>query len=1275
MITLSKIKRMMRKIICLLMLSNIAFSQSGLKKEDIKTPEGNKSSSVQLKANVNQSTGKLKESLPIASILCRSISYDVTFNYEGSNVFKQAKYQNQHIPTSSLGVGWSMMHPRIVANTKETATRDDDTFYFDGVELVCTKRPFPVMQGVGNQVWEFKSKSQLNYIIKYYEFSQDYDMSNYTTQSLDYWEVIDNKGRKHIYGDTDNTRESLLAWGNWIGDSKNPQGAQSHTIAWNLSKISDQWNNQLTFTYFKVEQPLVGTNLKQTEASYLKQIDSGTGEKIVFNYSLKTSPEYYEPNIQIEEPDAYQERYEKHFLNNVEVYNSSNQLVTNTVLTYLIATASGIENTKRYLEEVEVLNSIGTSLPSDKFTYFTSGTYAGALKSKTNPEGGTFTYNYENKFIFTNNNNTIYNGLYPEVGCQLYARFYSNNYKLELITNHFDISEWTLGDYECPMVPFFINRSDWDGRKWVVSRFYIPENIRIFAQSSRNYFLDNVKFVFEENFYAMLIFNPETKKGNLYMFHKLADGTWGYSTRTNLDTGGANNNDPEQDPELFSGEDYIAIGTNRIGKLYTYTWNNLSWNDKLITQNAGQYYYSGRNNFIISLDITTGVDMPTMDYTSNISHYDQYYIHYLNPEKKWQTKSWTNYATGNIGNIDGRSYFYPSNAMATFVADNNPEYLLKWDKNYNLTNTENIISNYPDDAYPFVSMGNNIFAGIKVNYSIASWPLKALGISGNMSVLSPDLNTITLQGFGDNRLLGLRWISGDNYVHDLRYFDPNDNLWKTQNLTFDNIPFNYQYSSSYAFARDLFISGNRIYKIKNNGFNMMQGQLSAYNVPEFCFSGDDYVFGSFWSNSVNGGETKYFYIDKIDGTLKNILFRNYRTIFNKTNMNMMSEQFGGKFPLFSTKNILGTRLIDNQTGNNIYDIVVSSVRIDNGSGQIIYTSYSYDNSNTLLDDETVIYGTVKIEEKGAGNSSNGYIKYYYDNGSTDSSKGGLLNKEEYYDRNNLKIKEVTNTYTKNFYPIYNTLSVPIYYQLDIKKTKSVENNIFIGSGVINRTTDFVYNQRGDLTEVKIINSEGVIEKTNLSYGEDIYPFLMAKNMLGASYKKINRINNVIVSSEKTDWIQNGAYIYPSKNYSGPNDTMLRANNEIKKMDSYGNVVETLDDKGLTKSVLMAYNYKYPAVTVSNAKHIDLVNALQVSYSLLQTLSGVNLENELLNLYNNLPKSAMISINLYDDNGNIIKSIDARMNVTNYIYDEFERLKYITDKSNNIIQVKKYNYKN
>jgi|GEM_PF-2895180 len=1274
MIVLSN-KIRMRKIVCLLMLSNMAFSQSGLKKEDIKTPENNKSSSIQYKVNINQSTGKLKESLPITSILCRSISYDVTLNYDGSNVFKQAKFQNQYMPTSTIGVGWNMTHSRIVVNTKETTTRDDDTFYFDGKELVCTRRPFPVFQGVGNQVWEFKSKSQLNYIFKYYEFRQDYNMSNYTTESLDYWEVTDNQGKKYIYGSNDNSRESLLAWGNWIGDSKNPQGAQSHTIVWNLSSISDQWNNQLSFTYFKVEQPLVGTNLKQTEASYLKQINSGTGEKIIFNYSLKTAPEYYEPNIQTQEPDAYQERYEKHFLSNVEFYNSSNQLVTNTLLRYQIATASGVENTKRYLKEVSVLNALGNSLPSHKFNYFTSGTFAGALKSKQNPEGGIITYDYENKFIFTNNNYTVFNGLYPQVGCQLYARYYSNNYKLELITNNFDISEWSLGDYECPMVPFFINRSDWDGRKWVVSRYYIPENIRIFAQSSRNYFLDNVKFVFEDNFYAMLIFNPETKKGNLYMFHKLSDGTWNYSTRLNLDTGGANNNDPVEDPEMFSGEDFIAIGTNKIGKLYTYTWNNLSWNDKLITQNAGKYYYSAGNNFIISLDVTTGVDMPTMDYTSNISHYDQYYIHYLNPEKKWQTKSWTSFATNNIGNIDGRSYFYPSNAMATFVADNNPEYLLKWDKNYNLTNVQNVISNYPDDKYPFFSVGNNIFAGVKVNYSLSSWPFRALAISGNSSVLSPELNTITIQGFGENKLLGLRWINGDNYVHDLRYFDPNDNLWKTQNLTFDNIPFNYQYSSSYAFARDLFISGKRIYKIKNNGFNMMSGLLSNYNVPESCFSGNDYLFGSFWSNSISGGETRYFYIDKIDGSLKNVIFRSHRTIFNKSNMNMMSEQFGGKFPLFTSKNMLGYRLIDNQTGNNIYDIVVSAVKIDNGSGQTIHTSYSYDNSNTLLDDTTVLYGVVKIEEKGGGDNSNGYIKYYYDNGSTDSSKGGLLNKEEYYNRFNVKVKEIINIYTKSYYPIYNTSLIPIYYQLDIKRTKLIENNIFIGTGVINRTSDFVYNQRGDLIEAKIINSEGVVEKINLSYGEDVYPFLMSKNMLGASYKKVNRINNIIVSTEKTDWLQNGSYIYPFKNSSGPSDSMLRVNNEIKLMDNYGNVIETSDARGLTKSILMAYNYKYPAVTVSNAKHSDLLNALEISYADLQNLNSVNLEIELLKLYQNLPKSTMIIINLYDVNGNIVKSIDSRMNVTNYIYDEFNRLKYITDKQDNIIQIKNYNFKN
>ena len=155
----------------------------------------------------------------------------------------------------------------------------------------------------------------------------------------------------------------------------------------------------------------------------------------------------------------------------------------------------------------------------------------------------------------------------------------------------------------------------------------------------------------------------------------------------------------------------------------------------------------------------------------------------------------------------------------------------------------------------------------------------------------------------------------------------------------------------------------------------------------------------------------------------------------------------------------------------------------------------------------------------------------------------------------------------------------------------------------------------------------------------------------------------------------GDKVYINESLSGPSESQLRINNKIHKVDSYGNVVENSNGLGLFNSVLMGYNFKYPVAVIDNLKFDEVLAGLEVSYEVLQTLSGEPLKIELLKLYNNLPSESMISITIYDSNGKVTNLIDQRRNELIYTYDEFQRLKYITDANNNILEHKKYNKKN
>jgi hypothetical protein len=1266
----------MKKLVIYLFLVTAypAFSQDEMVADDVKLAG---KSEVGQSANVNQSTGKVNESYSVTDISCRAVSYNVAFNYDGANVFKQAQFQNRYFNTGILGVGWNMGTPKIYVDTKETAARDDDDFFLNGIEIICTKRPLPTPATTGIKIWEFKAKKLLPFVIKYYEKNIT-SVSPLTTTILDYWEVIDDKGKIYIYGNSDNTRENVLAWGNWIGDTRLIAGAATHTITWNLAQLKDQWNNTLSFTYQKIEQGVNTTGPKHTEASYLKQVDSGTGEKIVFNYLTKNTYEYYEPNIEMVEPDAYQERYEKLYLSSVEKYNSANELVTNHQFTYQIATTGATENNKRYLTQITVKNAQNNNLPAQQYEYFTTGTFAGGLKKSTNMKGGSINYTYEEKTLWTNTTPGTYTTL-PLVTPYTapFGNFDNDNYKLMLLANS---DELTSCSQSCERnVHFAIRREHWNGRAWIPNNFIIPEVIRTYTASSNISTLKNVKFIFKDNFYAILVFDRSTGLGTLHTFKQLDNGTWYYTSYGSLATGGDNGN-YDKDPVLMAGNDFLTVAVQQTGRLYTYVWNNSYWKTKTIEQGAGNYFFGNNDNFIIAQNTVSGLDMANMAPTDTQSNYDRYYCHYLDAEKEWRTKSWTNTMTATVGDVSQRSYFYPSNSTAAFVAGSNPEYLIRWDPEYNLTTVVGGLGSF-SDTNPFMNIGNSLFLGLRM-YNLQMF--RSAAISGLSNIITPEFDLKTQNGFSKNRLLGNRWNGiVDDYSNELKTFNPNFSIWQSVDLTMVPQQFPGHYSTSYAFANDFFMSGHHIYKLTNNGYTVLAGPISVFNYPESTISGGEYILSTFWSpddediatpdiDTNKEGETKYFYVDKKDGTLKTVMRApNYINLYLERNIN--ATVFGGNYPFYTPKNFRGQRLINNLYNNVITDIVVKQIGYDNSMGLVSNITFTYENSHTTPDDNTVIYGTVTIQEMGAGSASNGYIKKYFDNGSTDFTRSGLLTKEEYFHSQNYKLKEINYNYTKSSYAIYNSASNNIY-NYGVWYKASMEEKLF-SAGTFTILTNYQYDANGNVSYTYKTNSEGKTESTTIIYADAQYPFVKDKNLLGFMYKKTNRVDSAIISVEQINWLQNGNNVYISDNLSGISDALLRTNdNKVEVVDAYGNIVETSNAKGISRTVLMGYNNKYPVATIVNSKYTDAVAALQVTYANLQTLSGAALKTELLKLYTYLP-NALITLTLYDNNGNKVTNVDQRKNETNFSYDEFQRAKYTTDKNGNVMQHIKYNYKN
>lgn len=1241
---------------------------------DIGTPEsspfqpgGDVQGSIQ--NSVNQATGKVFLSIPISSISSGSVSYGLGINYDSQSAFKTAKEQNLYNPTSTAGVGWTLSTPKIVVDNKQTATQDDDIFYLiDGTtssKLICVNKE--------EYYWEFQLEKfapwKITYHLGYPEVIQSGGGRSYTVfRELDYWSIIKEDGLTYNYGYTtnaqqnndvplsaSNSKENVVAWGNWIGDSKQANGVKK-TIAWNISRIIDQWGNKLDFEY-ELQESFQSGATKQTEASYLKKITSSKGASIQLAYNFKNINEYHEPHTEISEPDAYQERYEKKYLNSISVYNNSNQFINSYNLGYFL-NGSG-QNMKRYLgtiTEVNYNNNQAYSLPSQQFEYYTSGVFQGGLKKVTYPAGGSVTYNYQNKPLFTNSPNR--NLTYPDVaGHVFYSAFVSDNYNLYVTR--------TLNPVSGNKHQFRIYRVWWSGDGWERHEFIFPHLIED-AYPNNGERLKDFSAVLENNAYGFLFDKGTT--ADLYMFHLNKDGrTWKEQINTNLYVG-----DGSEPPVLMSGDDFIAVGSRHIGRIDGFVWNGTSWNAGIpITQGAGHYYYAATNNFILSLNKNGGSDMIT-----GTSHQDNYYIHYLDAEKKWRTKSWSAAADPHIGGIQSRSQFYPSNSMTGIVAADNPELFLRWDTNYNLIGVDNVLGSY-NDEFPIQPIANSMFT---LHSSFYGMPLKSArfnGVNWNVSSLPSSSNYYAKLNFGEDMLFFQDHDMYTSFATGYHWYDPNYNSWNYNMLNGTGSIAN---SMANGINKEFVIAGNKIYKKSTQGvptllFNQI-GSLQYHN----HFTRTDGLSHAFVkeSENINGGiyfrKSTFFYINKEDGLLSSInlglqdVLRGTLKIGGYNPFMSPSSLWVQQPTSSSTFNGYLYRVIDDKFNNTIYDIVVDNIELDDDNGGVRKLQYVYNSPKPTSDNSVVYYGEVVVENKGFGASTIGKVKTIFNNGSTDLHMAGLPLEVHTFDKyNNFKQKTI-----KSWEKLHKSNSgIDLGYYLTLSSTAEM---LYFDGQLVESQSNNTYNSNGQLSATSKTNSKGQVESQEIKYAYEQYPFVKDKNILKHVYESKTKLDGQVVDVARANWVNVNGKAYIKENWSGPNESQIRLNTDISVVDANGNILENHDGKGIYNSILNGYDNNYEVATITNAKHQDVLNQLDVTYAQLKELSTTNLKIELMKLYDRLPK-AMISLTFYDDNGRVISRVNERREESFVYYDNYGRLHYITDAQGKVLELKEYNFGN
>lgn len=1203
---------------------------------------------------VNEVTGKIAFSTPLGSVFSGVVSHNLELVYNGQNAFKNGQQTNKYNPTSVVGVGWSLNVPKIIVDNKDTGTRDDDEFYLlngtTNTKLICTARG----NTTNGSVWEFQMEKYAPWKISFY----------YNDSWGDYWKIVDDKGLTYYYGNPSagQARDFAIRFGNWIGSTKQSGAASQQTIQWNLYKMEDQWGNNLVFEYDVVSQTMSG--LSQTEASYLKKITSSNGANIQLTYGTKNSDEYFEPHQEASEPDAYQERYEKKYLQSVSSYNNSNVLVSTYNLGFTLNGTS--LNKKRYLTSLSQTvynNGLNETLPSQTFDYYYTGDFKGGLKKITYPTGGSVVYNYNNKFLFDNTSNLFETTFTVPSGYFIHSSFVSDKYAIQVLrTNNTVIGS----KYQ-----FIFNRFWWNGQKWEWESFTFPH---LMEDNNPTNPLIDFQVVFGDDYYGFTYDKGTT--ADVYLFHLNEDGrTWNYYTSTNKSIG-------SDSPAFISGNEFVALQSHRGGQLYTYVWNGTSWNYKQISQGAGQYYVAAANNFIISMDEDGGGDMVT-----SVSYEDNYYLHYLDASKKWVTKSWSATADPYIAGVFNPSYFYPTNSFIWFMADGNPEFLLRWDTNYNLTNIDNVGSF--NDNFQVHTSQNNLFSvrhyqngqptHKTVRFNGLGWSTSNLPISTSYK--------IAMQSFGEDIVLFQNhslYSTTNTEAVGYNLYDPNTNSWVYNPLnTYSSFDYlNKMNAINYEFI----VAGNKLYKRSNQGsptIPMLEiGTLQYDNY--FSYSdGLSHTFVKQRSSATTLRDARYYYVSKYDGLLK------YFNFGLKSNFSHVNPVFGGYTPFMSpnaiwlkndgtSQNYYRHRIIDDEVNNTIYDIVVNNIDINDDNGSLRKIQYTYNKPISAPDNSTTFYGEVIIENKGAGNGNIGKVVKIFNDGSSDLSMVGLPIEEIVVDTNNKMVKKTVTTWQK-YIKGYSNGSESFYDNYFIRPTVVKEELYFENSPTITTETTNQYNiSNGLKTQSSTVDSKNVYKAQSYTYAYQQYSFVNDKNMLSFPYEVkdyVSQGTSGVANVEQSKWINDNGKVYMNENWSGPNTSNLRLNSKISKVESTtGNVLENNNGKGLYNSVLFGYNDLYEVATIGNAKYQDVVNQLDVTYSQLQSLSTSSLKTELLKLYDRLP-NASINLTFYDSNGRVISQINERKEESFIYYDTLGRKDYIADADGNVLEKKNYHFSN
>lgn len=1169
-----------------------------------------------IQSSVNLFTGDVQFPIPLASIAGRNgLDINLSISYS-SNVHRQSNTWNAEAPTGVVGLGWSLDFPKIVVDNKMTGTREDDVFYIS--EGGGTMQLFFVGgDAITGKI--YKPNVHQFWIIKYFPNDEK-------------WEITKEDGTQIIYGDKNNGRSSvqwIVHWNNWIGSSNVTTSTiqKQQALVWNIAEVKNVWGEKIFYNYLNVNQRVGSSSGKEhTEASYLSSITDAIGRKVILNYGNKTTDEYYEPHTEngTNAIDAYQERYERLFLNEVIVNDELDQQVNKVALGYSFLGTGDL--TKRLLSTITSYNHANELLPGYSFSYITtnpSSSNYGALLNINTPMKGVVSFDYFqnaiSRAIREKKITALVGYLEPKVW----------------IGPDYVIVTWreaTTTSHSASAKTVKLQVFSWDGEwiEWNLNETlngitYVESDGSFASLTDQVYEYQNFQLTLQSDFFAIHYNTNGSSINYLKIFRKddYGRGKW-TKYEESFTVGQQSETNIRANYDLISGENFVA----RAGlwsSIRTYMWNGTTWEVSHIGRLLKKHDNAvAGHNYIISH--SQNPDLITFSF--------------LKEDGTWVNKTAPNFQNNTV-NLNTR--WYPSASFTIAMVDNNQEHVFWWDENFNIQNQS---IGFAVDTYSYVETINNSMIGIldvgplngyAVRFNGVSWSATSPMSYEGVSVSSGR----TSQSYGEDFIVNSK--SGSSTIASNR-FNPNTNSWTSQSFNTKNKYLLFAGHNYFVSVNDTDETKASVYFRRPNGLFVkdpvqVSGLHRVNNEPAPAFfecrygwqGGLDFVVKtknysdpcgsisiSFKNGKIDSNKTGFtsgttfdydcpvFHeIDYADPTRVMVYGNTLVGFLNNTTPGNINQRNASDLRLY--------KLIDEKATGSINDYPVTTVSVNSGS-QTMSTYIGYDVTKATYDPSglTCQYNQVTIYP-GVSNAStiNGRTEYSFFNGIESAVAGNFPTEPIGIDYNTYS-KALTGTAYKT--KVFNNLGNPVS-----ESTNSLQffnNTIMRGAAAIAKSIwvrpySSISLQDGVTSKtVSVINTANGMPAQSISYGNNTthvettygfqhYPDMLSKNMLTTPIGSRTIVNGQTIESSVTriknwgafntpaefdsySWTHNGSETFTNYDINQQPASNWFFNGQINVRDYYtGAPLETMGSANQLASLILDTNKRYPIAEVAN----------------------------------------------------------------------------------------------